>query len=75
VGILEIRDAETGEVVRLDTSLARVRDSYRARSERLIEERRRLLQSHHMDHVLINAAEPYDIPLVRFFEERQRRYH
>jgi uncharacterized protein (DUF58 family) len=75
VGILEVRDAETGEVVRIDTSLARVRAAFRRNWERNHEEQRRLFQSHHMDYVLINAAEPYDIPLVRFFKERMRRYH
>jgi len=75
VGILEVRDAETGEVVRIDTSLARVRAAFRRNWERNHEEQRRLFQSHHMDYVLINAAEPYDVPLVRFFEERVRRYH
>jgi uncharacterized protein (DUF58 family) len=75
VGILEVRDAETGEVVRIDTSLARVRAAFRRNWERNHEEQQRLFQSHHMDYVLINAAEPYDIPLVRFFKERMRRYH
>jgi uncharacterized protein (DUF58 family) len=70
VGILEVRDAETGEVVRLDTSLARVRNTYRENWERNHKEQRKLFRSHRMDHVLINAAEPYDLPLLRFFEER-----
>ncbi len=75
VGILEIRDAETGEVVRLDTSLAGVRAAFRENWERNHEHQKKLFQSHRMDHVLINAAEPYDVPLVRFFEERARQIH
>jgi uncharacterized protein (DUF58 family) len=74
VGILEIQDAETGEVVRIDTSLARVREMYRGNWERNHREQLRLFQSNRIDHVLINAAEPYDVPLVRFFEERARKY-
>ena len=73
VGILEIQDAETGEVARVDTSLARVREMYRGNWERNHREQLRLFQSNHMDHVLINAAESYDVPLVRFFEERARK--
>jgi uncharacterized protein (DUF58 family) len=73
VGILEVRDAETGEIVRIDTSLARIRAAYRESWRRNQEERRRLFQAHRMDHVMINAAEPYDLPLVRFFEERAHR--
>jgi len=75
VGILEVRDAETGEVVRLDTSLPRIRAAYRENWERNHQELKQLFQSNRIDHVLINAAEPYDIPLVRFFEERTRKYH
>ncbi len=74
VGILEIQDAETGEVARVDTSLARVREMYRGNWERNHREQLRLFQSNRMDHVLINAAESYDVPLVRFFEERARKY-
>jgi uncharacterized protein (DUF58 family) len=75
VGILEVRDAETGEVVRIDTSLPKIRAAYRENWERNHEEQTRLFRAHRMDHVLINAAEPYDIPLMRFFEERARRHH
>jgi uncharacterized protein (DUF58 family) len=75
VGILEIRDAETGEVVLIDTALPKVRAAYRENWERNHEEQRRLFQAHCMDHILINAAEPYDIPLVRFFKERARKHH
>lgn len=74
VGILEVRDAETGEVVRIDTSLSKVRNAYREHWERNQQNQKKLFQSNHMDHVLINAAEPYDLPLVRFFEERARKY-
>jgi uncharacterized protein (DUF58 family) len=74
VGILEVRDAETGEVVRIDTSLSKVRNAYREHWERNQQNQKKLFQSHRMDHVLINAAEPYDLPLVRFFEERARKY-
>ena len=75
VGILEVRDAETGEVVTVDTSILRVRAAYRSNWERNHLEQRKLFQAHRMDHVLVNAAEPYDLPLMRFFKERARRYH
>jgi uncharacterized protein (DUF58 family) len=74
VGILEVRDAETGEVMLLDTSLAKVRAAFRNHWERNHQDQRKLFQAHHLDHVLINAAESYDLPLVRFFEERARKY-
>lgn len=73
VGILEVRDAETGEVMLLDTSLARVRTAYRDHWENSHREQRKLFHSHNLDYVLINAAESYDLPLVRFFEARARK--
>jgi hypothetical protein len=27
-----------------------------------------------MDHILINTAEPYDVPLVEFFAARAKRF-
>jgi uncharacterized protein (DUF58 family) len=73
-GILEIRDAETSRIFHIDTSLPKLRAAYRTHWELHQEVRRKLFRSNRMDHVAINAAEPYDIPLVRFFQERQRRF-
>jgi uncharacterized protein (DUF58 family) len=74
VGIIEVRDAETGEVARIDTSQSRVRAAFREHWDRNYAAQKKLFQSHRMDHVIISAAEPYDKPLVRFFQERQRRH-
>jgi len=73
VGIVELRDAETGEIVRVDTSLAHIRELYRSSWERNRERQKRLFEGNRVDHVVIDAAKPYDLPLVRFFEERARR--
>jgi len=73
VGILEIRDAETGEIVRLDTGLSWVRDTFRENWNRNQARLSRLFDSHRMDHLTIETGKPYDVPLIRFFEERARR--
>jgi uncharacterized protein (DUF58 family) len=73
VGIVELRDAETGEIVEVDTSISQVRDAYAANWARDRERLTRLFRSQRMDHVLIDVARPYDVPLVRFFEERARK--
>ncbi len=73
VGIVELRDAETGEIVEVDTSIRQVREAYAANWARDRERLTKLFQSQHMDHVLIDVSRPYDIPLVRFFEERARK--
>jgi uncharacterized protein (DUF58 family) len=73
LGILEVQDAETGEIVYADTSLPRVREIYRQNWERNRQKQRKLFQSHRIDNVTIDTAQPYDVPLVRFFAERARR--
>lgn len=73
VGILEMRDAETGEIVCVDTSLQWVRDTFRENWNRNQEELTRLFKSHRMDRIIIETGKPYDVSLVRFFEERAKR--
>jgi uncharacterized protein (DUF58 family) len=73
VGILEIRDAETGEVARVDTSLRRIRNRFRENWDRNQVRLRRLFDSHRIDHLTIESDKPYALPLVRFFEQRAKR--
>ncbi|NWG14218.1 MAG: DUF58 domain-containing protein [Acidobacteria bacterium] len=73
VGIVQLRDAETGEVIEVDTSVKRLRETYRRNWLRDRERLSKFFQANRMDHVLIDAARPYDLPLICFFEERARR--
>jgi uncharacterized protein (DUF58 family) len=73
VGIVAIRDAETDEVVHLDTSLSHIRARYKESGQKNRMKLARLFQSHSIDHVVINTSQPYEIPLIRFFHERARR--
>ena len=72
-GILEIRDAETGEIICVDTSLPSIRKTYRDNWNRNQERLSRLFESHGIDHLTIEAGKPYNVPLVRFFEQRAKR--
>jgi len=73
-GILEIRDAETGEIACVDTSLRRVRALLTENWDQNQARISKLFNAHRMDHVTIETGRPYDVPLVRFFEERARRF-
>jgi uncharacterized protein (DUF58 family) len=73
VGILEMRDAETDEIVRADTSLPWVRDAFRENWIRNQARLDKLFKSHRLDHVTIATDKPYDGPLVRYFKERSKR--
>lgn len=72
-GILEMRDAETGEIVCVDTSLPWVRNTFRENWSRNQAKLAKLFESNRMDHITIETGKPYDVSLVRFFEERARR--
>ncbi len=73
VGIVRLRDPETGESFTLDTSDRSIRDSYREKALKKDEERKKLFYSVKVDRVLINTAEPYEQALVSFFGMRKMR--
>jgi uncharacterized protein (DUF58 family) len=73
VGILEARDAETAEIVYIDTSLAAVRANYRENWRKNRERLEKMFRQNRIDHVSIDTATPYVTPLLRFFEERAKR--
>ena len=73
VGILELRDAETGEIAWVDTSLDWVRNTFRDNWDRNQSRLAKLFQSHRMDHITLETGKPYDVPLMRFFKERAKR--
>jgi uncharacterized protein (DUF58 family) len=73
VGIVEMRDAETGEIIHVDTSLPWVRETFRENWTRNQARLAKLFESHRMDHITIETGKPYDAPLVRFFKERAKR--
>jgi len=73
VGMLAIEDAETGEVVELDTGNANVRDRFsqeaHERSRRLVSD----LRSEGVDTLQLDTGSPYMPALQRFFKNRERR--
>ena len=74
VGLLELEDAETGEMALVDTSSAAVRKRYerlgRERSERF----RELFASMGVDQIEVATDRDYVSRLVQFFRARERRY-
>lgn len=73
VGFVTLQDAESGEVIEVDTRHPQVRELFAMqaaeRSESLTSELRRA----GVDQLAINTAEPYATSLRRFFESRERR--
>ncbi len=70
VGIVELKDAETGRRVWFDTSSARSRRAYRERWERFDAAVEKTLNSRRVDHVSVATDEDYVGALIRLFAKR-----
>ena len=73
LGIVVLKDAETGEVVEIDTGDERRRKSFAGRQERFQSDLRRLLESAKIDSIQLLADQEYASALARFFETREKR--
>lgn len=73
VGVIAVEDAETGEVVELDTSSRRVRERYAELAAARADEVTQALRAARTDLVEVNPESGYLQPLVQFFAERRRR--
>jgi uncharacterized protein (DUF58 family) len=73
LGRLVLTDAETGEVVEVNTGDERRRRTFNERQARAQAELGRLLRSAAIDSIQVRTDRPYSIELTRFFETRERR--
>jgi uncharacterized protein (DUF58 family) len=73
VGLMHLRDAESGATRVIDTSDTKVRFLYHQFGERARETRKSLFIKSRLDDVLIRLDQPYLKPLADFFRLRERR--
>ncbi|MCA9187882.1 MAG: DUF58 domain-containing protein [Pirellulaceae bacterium] len=73
VGFLNLRDAETGHTVLLDTSSARQRTAFADRAAALCDRRQRLFRTLQLDSISIETGEDFVEPLRKFFHRREER--
>ena len=74
VGFIELRDAESGEILLLDTADSLARREFGALNNRRRLEQTRLFRSMGVDEILINTNRHHVEPIVRFFRMREKRY-
>jgi uncharacterized protein (DUF58 family) len=72
VGVIALEDAETGEIVELDTARAAVRKRFAELSLQRAQRLRSDLRSEGVDTVQLRTDMPYIPPLRRFFKSRSR---
>ncbi|KPL16011.1 hypothetical protein AMJ74_00080 [candidate division WOR_3 bacterium SM1_77] len=74
LGFIELEDAETGEIITIDTSDRNLSNNYRAHRLQNIDIRKRLLKSLGIDSIDFLTSEDFTPKLHKFFRERARRY-
>ncbi|OQX84384.1 MAG: DUF58 domain-containing protein [Candidatus Latescibacteria bacterium 4484_7] len=73
VGLIELEDAETGEIVLVDTSSPEVRRRYEHLGEEQLGRVMKLFNSMGVDHITVRTDRDYVPSLVQFFRLRERR--
>ena len=73
VGMIRLRDAETGETMLLDTSSADVRWRYMRNARAIADERDGLFRSAGVDAIHLRNDQPYVSDLLKFFRMRAMR--
>jgi hypothetical protein len=73
VGLIQLEDAETGEVVLIDTGSAAYRKQYKGLGSERQDRLRRSFRAMDVDHIEIYTGKDYVVDLVRFFRTRERR--
>ena len=74
VGFIELRDAESGEILLFDTADSLARKEFGALNNRRRQEQLRLFRSMGVDEIVVNTNKHYVEPIVRFFRIREKRY-
>ncbi len=73
VGLLELQDSETGEIVVLDTTSAKQRKRYAEFARQQVADREQIFRELKMDPIYIHTGQDMIDPLRRFFHKREAR--
>jgi len=73
LGLIELQDAETGQIMLVDTSSRSFRDQYGDRTSRRFNDLKGLLRSINVDMIPIMTDRQYINDLIQFFHMRHRR--
>ncbi len=73
VGFIELEDSETGEVILVDTSDRQFMDHFQKNVSKEIEEKRKMFRALRIDLLEINTGTDFEVPLVNFFNRRNKK--
>lgn len=74
VGLMHLRDAESGTSRIIDTTDARVRSIYQHLNQKIHEARQSLFIKSRLDDIEVRLDQPYLKPLIDFFRLREKRW-
>ena len=74
IGLIEFADAETGEIILIDTSSRKFRNQYSNTAALRFDELKNMLRTINVDCISISTDKAYIQDLVRFFHMRHKRY-
>ena len=74
VGLIELEDTETGEVVMINTGSREFRREFAARADEDLQNLKRNFQLINTDFIDIRTDQSYIAPLVNFFKMREKRH-
>ena len=75
VGLVDLEDTETGEIVTVDTSDPGLRKAYQEHTSAALARRDRLFKQLGIDTISLHTHEDFTPRLHRFFQLRARRFH
>ncbi len=73
LGRLVLKDAETGEVMEINTGDGGLRTAFARKQEQAQKDLERLFRSAAIDAIQLRTDRPYGAALGRFFETREKR--
>ena len=73
LGYLVLRDAETGELIEVNTGDERRRKDFATRRLKAAETLKKVFTSARIDAIELRTDQPYEAALARFFETREKR--
>jgi uncharacterized protein (DUF58 family) len=74
VGLVVLQDAETGEVMQVDTGRRRTRELFASLAQKRRDTLQRMLGAEAIDSLMLSTDEPYLGSLISFFRRREARH-
>jgi len=74
IGMIKLKDTETGDDRWIDTSDSKVQKTIKEMRQRITQGRKSLFLTSRLDSIEVNTDQNYIKPLVQFFRKRERRW-